>query len=159
MIEPFYPIFCKQFRKEQPRQYRKLLSNPRAEEWFAQRNPLALTKPTVRITCDTCLQNPVDQVILNNCKHTFCKNCISEHQSLYNRCPICNIVINMAKLADYEGNDFTIPSYNNFVIATSKMSKDMIRRLEVLNTIPLTPEVVYTAPKVIEETTYDRLLS
>lgn len=43
--------------------------------------------------CPICYQNTNNNIILN-CKHKFCKKCISKWVKIRHNCPICRNIIN-----------------------------------------------------------------
>lgn len=43
--------------------------------------------------CPICLSTPEDITLTLDCRHKFCRSCISEWTSQHNRCPLCRQVI------------------------------------------------------------------
>ena len=43
----------------------------------------------IPIECSICMNNICSKIVLKNCKHTFCKNCIYEWLIHNSTCPLC----------------------------------------------------------------------
>ena len=51
-------------------------------------------------TCSVCLGNiPKNNVAITNCRHLFCKNCISNSLHFSERCPVCRRTINSNEIS------------------------------------------------------------
>lgn len=80
-----------------------------------KRNMSDAATSTIDPHCTICGNLPIDSCTLNNCKHTFCLECIYQHKQLWNRCPNCCKIIDQSKVETYEGSLSNTPSYNAFI--------------------------------------------
>ena len=59
--------------------------------------------------CSICMNDIKDKYILNNCGHSFCRECINKWVSIYNnKCPLCRNDIHIKDIEQFKINIYDI---------------------------------------------------